>query len=72
MKGSQGVTPFLKVTEPAPTPVQLISPEATELLKESSQDPNGVILKVTTFDGTSIQTNGQNLVEPQNPRSVAK
>jgi hypothetical protein len=61
-----------RLPDPAPTPIQLISPEATQLLKESSQDPNGVILKVTTYDGTSIQTNGQNLVEPQNPRSVAK
>jgi hypothetical protein len=57
---------------PSSTPVQLISPEATQLLKESSLDPNGVILKVTTQDGTSIQTNGQDLVENQNPRSLAK
>jgi len=61
-----------RLPDPAPAPIQLISPEATQLLKESSQDPNGVILKVTTYDGTSIQTNGQNLVEPENPRSVAK
>lgn len=61
-----------RLPEPSSIPVQLISPEATQLLKESSLDPNGVILKVTTFDGTSIQTNGQDLVEQQNPRSLAK
>jgi nucleoside 2-deoxyribosyltransferase len=61
-----------QLPEPSSTPVQPISPEATQLLKESSLDPNGVILKVTTSDGTSIQTNGQDLVEDQNPRSLAK
>jgi len=49
-----------------------ISSDATKMLMETSQDPNGVLIKVTTFEGTSIQTNGQNLTEPGNPRSVAK
>jgi hypothetical protein len=49
-----------------------ISSDATKLLMETSQDPNGVVILVTTFEGTSILANGQSLTDPGNPRSEAK
>ena len=56
-----------------PPPTQpSISAEARQLLLEASRDPHGVVLHVTTFEGTTIQTNGQNFTDPGNPRSVAK
>jgi len=55
-----------------PIPKPAISGDATKLLLETSQDPNGVVIHVTTYEGTFIETNGQNLTDPDNPRSVAK
>lgn len=67
------------IGDPATQPLNLgsappldISSDASQLLKETAQDPNGILLNVTTFEGTSIQANGKNMAEPANPRSVAK
>jgi len=49
-----------------------LSNEARVLLKESSQDSQGSILHLRYMGGTSIQTNGKNLITEQTPREVAK
>ncbi len=45
--------------------------EAQTLLKEASQDRNGIILCVSSFGGLSIQTNGKGFVEKIDARSRA-
>jgi hypothetical protein len=49
-----------------------LSREAHLLLKEASLDRQGNILHLRTFGGTSIQTNGKNLITEQTPRDIAK
>jgi hypothetical protein len=49
-----------------------LSNEARILLKESSQDDQGNILHLRYMGGTSIQTNGKNLITEQIPREIAK
>ncbi len=49
-----------------------LSNEARVLLKESSLDSQGSILHLRSMGGTSIQTNGKNLITEQTPREVAK
>jgi hypothetical protein len=49
-----------------------LSEEAFFILKEASQDSNGVIIHVSTGGGTSIQTRGKNLIPEQSRRIVAK
>ena len=48
-----------------------ISTTAQQLLREASKDPHGIILRVETMGGTFVQANGQQFVEPENPRSEA-
>jgi hypothetical protein len=48
-----------------------LTQEAKKLLIETAKDSSGRILKIRTFDGLSIQTNGINFVEQRNPRSEA-
>ena len=52
--------------------VPLLSEDAMSLLKEASLDNSGSILRIRTFGGLDIQTNGKNLVDSGNPRSEAK
>src|SRR5258708_3422679 len=49
-----------------------VTPDARELLIEASQDPQGVILAITTMDGLSVQTHGRQFVERGSPRSAAR
>ncbi len=46
--------------------------EACILLKEASLDPNGQILHHRSLAGTSMQTNGKNLIASRERREVAK
>jgi len=48
-----------------------LTKEAEKLLIETAKDASGRILKIRTFDGLSIETNGINFVEQLNPRSEA-
>jgi len=49
-----------------------ISKEASELLLEAVQDPNGIVLRVRTRGGLTIQTNGKNMVtSPKDARCQA-
>lgn len=48
-----------------------LTKEAEKLLIETAQGPSGRIIKIRTFDGLSIETNGINFVEQRNPRSEA-
>ena len=48
-----------------------LSDEAKQLLVNAAQDPNGDILKVRTFGGLTIQTNGKNLAQGADARSQA-
>ena len=49
-----------------------VSDEAKAMLLEAINDKNGHILKIRTMRGTSIKTNGQNLIPDDNSRTVAK
>jgi hypothetical protein len=49
-----------------------LSPEARILLKEASQDKGGTIIHARYIGGTSIQTNGKNLIPSEDRREVAK
>ena len=49
-----------------------LSNEAKVLLKEASRDQNGVIMSVRFIGGQVIQTNGRNLVDSGDRRSVAR
>lgn len=51
---------------------QKLSVESIELLKNASQDPNGMILKVKSFSGLTVQTNGLNFVESKAAREEAR
>jgi len=52
--------------------IPALSREARILLKEASLDSQGSILHLRYMGGTSIQTNGKNLITDQTPREVAK
>lgn len=54
------------------TQIPTLSPEARILLKEASQDRSGTIIHVQYIGGTSIQTNGRNLIQSDDRREVAK
>ncbi len=54
------------------TPLPTLSAEARILLKEASQDRGGVIIHARYIAGTSIQTNGKNLIPSDERREVAK
>lgn len=49
-----------------------LSNEARVLLKKASLDSQGSILHLQYMGGTSIQTNGKNLITEQTPREIAK
>ncbi len=49
-----------------------LSAEAQVLLKEASMDPNGSILLLRTFGGTSLQTNGKKLSSSNERREIAR
>lgn len=49
-----------------------LSPEARILLKEASHDKGGTIIHARYIGGTSIQTNGKNLIPSEDHREVAK
>jgi hypothetical protein len=48
-----------------------LSREAQTLLKEASRDPNGVILHISTFGGSTLRTNGQSFGAHGDPRNRA-
>ncbi len=49
-----------------------LSNEAKILLKEASLDPSGHVLYTTSMSGSSISTNGKNLIESNERREIAK
>lgn len=59
------------VTE-SKTPLPNLSPEARILLKEASKDPHGIISHIRYIGGTTIQTNGNNVITSSERREVAK
>lgn len=54
------------------TKIPDLSQEARVLLKEASQDGGGTILHARYIGGTTIQTNGKNLISSTDRREVAK
>lgn len=62
-------SPFI---EESNVPIPKLSEEAVFILREASQDKNGAILHTRTIGGTSIQTDGKNLIPEQSSRTVAK
>jgi hypothetical protein len=54
------------------TPLPTLSAEARILLKEASHDHGGAIIHARYIGGTSIQTNGKNLIPSDERREVAK
>jgi len=52
--------------------IPALSEEATRLLIEAAQDKNGIIMRLHTLGGTTIQTNEKQFAEQGNPRSEAE
>jgi hypothetical protein len=50
----------------------ILGASARELLTEASKDQQGVVMSIQTLQGSSVQTNGRNFDEPDNPRSEAQ
>jgi len=57
---------------PSTQPGPAIGPAARELLIEASKDQQGLVMSSQTWEGSSVQTNGRNLVERGSSRSEAK
>jgi hypothetical protein len=51
--------------------IPTLSEEAKVLIIEASQDNNGVVMRLRTFGGTTVQTNGKQFAEQGNRRSEA-
>ncbi|MGK7895330.1 MAG: TIR domain-containing protein [Xenococcus sp. (in: cyanobacteria)] len=49
-----------------------LSEEAQQILRKASTDPDGMIFKVTYFEGKDIQTNRESLIPDDNVRTIAK
>lgn len=49
----------------------MLSENSKKLLREACNDPNAAIIKVSSFDGLSVSTNGKEFAELKNPRSEA-
>lgn len=49
-----------------------LSEAARELLSQACQDEGGTVLRLLTTEGLTVQTNGRNLVENQQPRTAAR
>ncbi len=49
-----------------------LSPAARRILLEAAQDKTGRIYKIATMHGYAIETNGKNLLEDQDARTVAR
>ena len=66
----QAVSP---ITQPEPSVLMgfSLSREAHAILVECAKDAQGTVLRIHYTGGTSVQTNGRNLVEENNPRSAA-
>ncbi len=60
------------VVRPSESNVVALSHEGRVLLKEASMDEHGAIIHVKTLGGTTIQTNGKNMVAYNDPRDIAK
>ncbi|WEL53972.1 hypothetical protein PZ739_19320 [Pseudomonas kermanshahensis] len=54
------------------TQLPSLSAEGRALLKEASKDPGGIIIYARYLGGTTIQTNGKNLIPSDERREVAK
>lgn len=67
--GQRGVEAVLVPDRPKSPPLVA---EAQQLLLEASRDQNGIILKMYTLDGLTIQTNGRILVDNAEPRTEAR
>lgn len=63
---------FLEVSSSTPARLPQLSDSAKRLLVEAACDSDGVILRLRTLGGFSIQTNGKNLVEDRTPRTAAQ
>ena len=64
----QNSTPIL---ESSRLPIPALSDKAGILLKEASQDKDGIIMFLRDSGGTDLQTNGKNLIADKSPRTTA-
>jgi hypothetical protein len=68
-----GGGPAEEVGQPArKSPALSLSEAARDLLLEATQDPSGVIMKLSTMGGDYVQTNDREFVEQGNRRSEAR
>lgn len=70
----QAVSTPAVASEPVESRTKLpaLTSEARVLLKETSQDPAGIIIHAQYIGGTAIQTNGKNLIPSDERREVAR
>jgi len=67
---SQDLETLMEAVAPSKQ-IPVLSEEAKRLLVEASQDKHGVIMKLNTLGGTTVQTNEKQFAEQGNPRSEA-
>ncbi len=70
--GVAAVAPSEDEVTPQEPAIPSLSDPAKELLLEASEDRTGHIMMLRSFDGVILQTNRKNLVDSQDPRSVAR
>ena len=51
--------------------IPALTEEAKTLIVEAAQDKHGVVMRLHTFGGATVQTNEKQFVEQGNPRSEA-
>jgi hypothetical protein len=64
--------PLSRVIEKKTTLFSQISPDAAELLTEAARDEDGLILRIDTFGGLEISTNGRDFVDDKSARVEAR
>jgi len=70
-KEPRNVGPSRTAISPSRLNLPALSVEASQLLTEASLDTSGVVLRLRTFQGLTIQTNGRNLVDSPDPKIEA-
>ena len=72
---ASGVGEFLSNEEEKSSVVNelsVLTDDAKELLIEASNDPSGHILKLSFIGGSTIQTNGKQMMKDNSPREKAR
>ena len=64
--------PLSRIIEKKSSLSSRVTPDAAELLTEAARDADGLILRVDTFGGLEISTNGRDFVDAKSARAEAR